>query len=400
MIKSNYKIKMISALIAQYLTGDISNEELTKLAHWVNKHTDNTRYFNELMDTWRFTGTIKCGVDEETKNAFNKLKNRIQKPVSNTDLINGKRTDGIEKRRRFPQWLAIAASVFLLSIIGGSITYSIISKHRKLFPSPQAFKISTPYGTRSELTLADGSTVWLNAGSMLTYDENFNIQRREVNLIGEAYFQVKENKNIPFIVSSGDLTIKAVGTSFNVKAYPDDEILTATLIEGKIIVMGKSADEGKFEYILKPNQHIIFRKTLVNASEGRQIEKDTEENRLEKKNIQQELKNTVLEDDVNTVIYTSWKDKRWVIEQEPFPTLAVMLERRYNVRILFNHDDLKDFSFSGIIENETLEQVFHILQLSAPLKYEFGKGEVKVEVDMSQLGKFQMYIKNKEIIDD
>jgi ferric-dicitrate binding protein FerR (iron transport regulator) len=183
------------------------------------------------------------------------------------------------------------------------------------------------------------------------------------------------------------LEIKALGTSFNVKAYPSENLLTATLVEGSIKVEG-NAQTGEFSYTLKPKQNI----TLVTASgtilPKENVRRVTPGARDEDKVIRK-IDRIEVASNVNTELYTSWKDRRWVIEHESFLSFAEMLERRYNVNIAYDPAEMHDISFSGTIENETLEQVISILQLSAPLKYKFGKGEVEISLDKSQMSRFK-----------
>jgi hypothetical protein len=105
----------------------------------------------------------------------------------------------------------------------------------------------------------------------------------------------------------------------------------------------------------------------------------------------QDIRKIELEKNVKTELYTSWKDRRWIIEQESFSNLAIMLERRYNVKFVYDQNKLQGLSFSGTIENETLEQVLKVLQLSAPIKFEIGRGEVAIALDESAQDRFNKF---------
>jgi ferric-dicitrate binding protein FerR (iron transport regulator) len=382
----------IKELIALYLTDELLEAERQMLTDWINKNLDNKKFFDEMTSSWHFAGTLKSSMEEESHPAFSKLEFRIKESLRAQE-DNENESQG-QKYKMLKRVLSVAATVLFAFLAGGFVTWFIMSGDRPLYLNPQTYQVVTPNGTHSELVLADGTKVWLNAGSTLTYTENYNIRSREVNLSGEAYFEVAKNTNKPFLVQSGGLQIKALGTAFNVKAYPDDKVLTATLIEGKIIVAGKSQKEGRFTYTLQPKQNIAIAKSKESVVKNVTAEEPSLVS--SEKAVTPELENIALESNVNTILYTSWKDRRWVIERASFNDLAVMLERRYNVRIEFNPAEMEGISFTGIIENETLEQVIHILQLSAPLKYQFGKGEVTLGIDQTQLKKFNMIMSDKK----
>src|SRR5690606_16401579 len=117
----------------------------------------------------------------------------------------------------------------------------------------KTLKIVTPYGGQYQLTLGDGTKVWLNAGSELTYKSDFGREERSVSVKGEVYFDVAENKSKPFYVINDDQRIKVLGTAFNVKAYPEDNQVTTTLERGALQVNSNSQI-----HLLKPNQQLIL----------------------------------------------------------------------------------------------------------------------------------------------
>ncbi|MBN1185749.1 MAG: FecR family protein [Bacteroidales bacterium] len=372
-------------LIIRYLANDLPEEEYGKLREWINQDNENRKLFSEMLTAWQLSASMESTPDENLPLSFEKLKSRLA--YGNNESQNN--ADNF-RRFYFRRAVSVAAAILIAFVLGGLATWYFFSAKKLPDMNAQTYNVTTPYGTRSELSLADGTRVWLNAGSSLAYSENFNVTTREVKLIGEAYFQVAKNKEIPFVVKSDGLQIKALGTAFNVKAYPGDEELSTTLIEGKIVVEGKSLDEGRFSYTLNPGQNIKVIRSVKEEKANQANIQDRKHAADEMKPIRHNIKTISLESDVNTLLYTSWKDKRWVIQQESFSNLVTMLERRYNVNIRFNQAEMEGISFSGIIENETLEQVIHIIQLTAPVNYEFGKGEVNITLDKNRLGKFHM----------
>jgi transmembrane sensor len=388
MNSENFNTVNINEVIISFLTGSITDTEREILYSWLKKDPENEELFNDMVKTWQFSGTIKQSSHEVMQIPWRKLEIRIahkHEEHKKEDLhrLSPKRTFKMRKV------LTMAAFIALAFIIGGTATYFYAIKNNLTLNS-QIYQVIVPNGTRSEIVLADNTKVWLNAGSKLTYKQNFGMKTREVELVGEAFFQVKTDISKPFTVNSSGLVIKALGTSFNVKAYPEEQTMV-TLVEGELTIEGRSIETGKFKYVLTPKQNLIITKTdnqSTEASKNSNLQKSIIEE--ENKPIEQYFGDVQITSNVNTELYTSWKDNRWIIKEEPLGNLIIMLERRYNVKIIYEPGELENFSFTGIIEDETLEQVMNILQLSAPLKCEFGKGEVKLEIDKNQQKNFQM----------
>jgi ferric-dicitrate binding protein FerR (iron transport regulator) len=233
--------------------------------------------------------------------------------------------------------------------------------------------------------LPDGTLVTLNAGSNLHYDTSYGQGTREVWLEGEGYFNVVKNASIPFIVKAKDVIIKALGTEFNVKAYPEENIIQTTLVNGIVTVrQTNTTDNNAQEITLKPRQTVTYyeqiaaKHTLQDNPEAQPATsvlspvKTAEKVTIEKV----ELKNNVKPE-----LYTSWKDPRWVIESEPLSDLARKLERRYDVQIVISDDALKQYPFNGTLTDETLEQVLDIMKSIAPINYSLHKKTVTLTIN-------------------
>ncbi|MDR2948264.1 MAG: FecR domain-containing protein [Prevotella sp.] len=192
-------------------------------------------------------------------------------------------------------------------------------------------------GQKAGIQLPDGSSILLNSSSSLTYDGSFNNKERIVYLQGEAYFEVNKDKARPFIVKVNDISVEALGTSFDVKAYPDDNYIMATLIEGSIRVKSPYQSE-----VLFSNE-----KLTLSKSNGA----------FTKNSLPDAAKNI------------SWIDNRLAFEQEPLGNIAKILERMYSIRIIFASDELKDIRFSGVINNNSLDNVLQLITLVSPVSY-------------------------------
>jgi ferric-dicitrate binding protein FerR (iron transport regulator) len=230
--------------------------------------------------------------------------------------------------------------------------------------------------------LPDSTKVWLNAESSLKwYPAKFGKGSRDVFLTGEAYFDVTKRGKKHFAVNTSKIRILVYGTRFNVKAYPEDATIETTLEEGKIeltkIKNGAVVSRSK-PVILQPDQRAVLVK-----NEGRLLLSDvitTEPGDEEGgKEISVKSGKILVADKVDTEVYTSWKDGRLIIRGEPLEHLAKKLERRYDVHIIFKDNTSRSLRFTGILENETLEQVLFAIQLTSPIRYTIDHKNVYLE---------------------
>ncbi len=190
----------------------------------------------------------------------------------------------------------------------------------------------TPRGGEYQLVLSDGTKVWLNSDSQLTYSVPFSDKNRTVHLKGEAYFEVAHDKTKPFIVETDKQQVQVLGTHFNVSAYSNDLNVVTTLVEGKVRVdqaINKSAE------ILLPNEQLILNKQTHNT----------------------------LKQKVDTYLYTAWKEGRFVFKNEPLESFFEKLSRWYNVDVVIVDESLKKINFSGDLpRNKNLIDIMNIVE--------------------------------------
>jgi ferric-dicitrate binding protein FerR (iron transport regulator) len=255
------------------------------------------------------------------------------------------------------------------------------------------YEVNAPKGGKSELLLSDGTKVWLNAGSRLRYHADYGINGRIVYLDGEGYFRVVKNPKKPFIVQTSGLKIKAFGTSFNVKAYPEEKFITTTLVEGIVKIEGRGVNLS-----LAPKEVVIVDKNASKYSTPKNDEKVSIAKKVNThtKPEEQEIAindNVKVASNVNTNIYTSWKDNLWIIESEPLKNIAVILERKFNVIVDIKSSELNQYTFTGTFNNETLEQILDIIKLTAPLNYQINKGVVTITEEQKRKATYNNFIK-------
>jgi ferric-dicitrate binding protein FerR (iron transport regulator) len=364
----------IGRLIAGHLTNSLNSSELARLETWIQLSDENRKNFNDVRNTWLLSDQKKLS-ETELEDSWFAFRERLE--------TNSR---SVFSTRKVIPWKLIGVAASWVICLGIGYMLSLIVKSPDE-PVGKPIEISVPFGSRSHVSMPDGTSVWLNAGTTIHYDQNYGQKTRTISLQGEAYFDVAKDKEHPFIVSTSEATVRALGTRFNVKAYPNEKTFSATLEEGEIDV--RLSKSGGQKFILKPNEKIVFLRSGQNL---KTIESSDES--LALKSISNKIKplerkqNMVLLAEVKTELYTSWKDPRWIIEGEQLGVLSPLLERRFNVLIEFTSEELKKYRFSGTIENETINQILDALKLTAPIDYTINRNSIILSMDKASKDKF------------
>ncbi len=310
-------------LIGNFLRGKLDREQENKLLSWVKASSANKTVFQEQQEL--LSKELTYEKDLKYKLQWNRLYARI----------NGSKQKNRILFSRIGQVAAIAAA-FVLGIFITAISISSLDFSHKVGSNTQ--EITTPYGARTSFTLPDGSKVWLNSGSTLTFPHQF-ADNRPVSLTGEAFFEVKKGEN-PFIVSTKYGDVEVLGTSFNVSAF-DEEQFQTTLVSGLVKVKGS---------------------------------KDGEELRLTPGYQASETKNKLKIRKVDTRLFTSWKDGKLIFENEYLPNVVRRLERWYNIHIDLDDDPrLRKIHFTGTIEMESFPEVLELLKTTSSINYTYNE---------------------------
>ncbi len=361
----------IKQLISAHLSDLLEPDELSILKVWIDESPDHKKYFNEIRNAWTL-----AGVDTQSKEKEMSLLKLIDK----TSRYNRKMQHG------FWTWQRIAASWVIIVIGAGALGWYL---HDGQFAEIESMMTATTtiqakMGSQSMIDMPDGTKVWLNGGSRLTYNNTYGEEEREVQLTGEGCFEVVTNPEKPFVVKAGGLSIKAYGTTFNVKAYPEDKAITTTLVKGKVTIEGKDEKNKLFSLEMRPNENITYYTDKVPKEQAESVSDQSEA-------IAQVISEpVVIENNINPELYTSWKDDLWVIEKQKLGALAKDFERRYNVSIVFDSNEVMNYHFSGSIQRETIEQVMTILRRTIPLKYSFEKNKIFISLDRQLAKEFNL----------
>ena len=321
-------------IFERYILNTASPDEVKTLCEWVNKNTEISEWLEkQILDS----------PDEMNKELqmrmFNDIKAtiRIEKPtepeVNESKIASGSAFSGLKTWIRF-------AAMFVLPLISALGVYLYMSDKNVTEP----LVVSVERGQKASITLPDGSKVWLNSLSELTYNSDFNTEKRELLLDGEAYFEVASNPDKPFVVRSNEITVEALGTAFGVKAYTDDVSVSSILMHGKVRVTTPNGS-----IILKPNERIQYDRELATTRQSSVT---------------------------NAVDFTGWIHNELRFENESLFEIARNIQRIYNVEIIFSTERLKKLRYTGTVDNNSLESVLNLISLTSPVSFKIDGQKV------------------------
>ncbi|MDR1455463.1 MAG: FecR domain-containing protein [Tannerella sp.] len=363
-----------STLIALF-SGEATDSEVKILREWLDMSPEHREWVELYRRTNFILKAYRSNNRYDADEAWKKVKFALDRKPARPAFLK------IKQLSRY-------AAIFVLAFATGMGAIYFYRPAQNAEPTGEeqdAFftEYTVPYGSKSMVMLPDSSLIWLNAGSRLRYGSAFNRSDREVLIEGEAYFKVSENKAKPFFVKTSTVTLKVLGTSFNVKAYPEEDEVETTVESGSVQVLRNVAGQLMDKLILTAGEKV----TVIKASQTdslttiRPLLPPPAAPKAKTVMPEKAAGRTIVTQNVTTELYTSWKDARWLIEKESLESLAIKLERRYNIHISFADEALRKISFSGTLKDETLEQVLEAIKLSAPVNYTIRQNQVKLSVN-------------------
>jgi ferric-dicitrate binding protein FerR (iron transport regulator) len=350
-------------LISKYLSGNSSAEESEELLHWVGLSEENRLYFSQFQLIW-----VQSEEEKHTNdNHWEQLLNRIEDRENTTIRWNNLAEERKERSFRVMKYAAVFTGFLVLSAI-----FFYLMKVRPSAVTVAENVIEVPYGSKMSLTLPDHSKLWINSGSKVVYDHRFGVDHRRIRIEGEVFFEVAKNPKLPFIVQAGNVSIRALGTAFNVKAYPEEKLVETTLVHGSVEV--NKAGEKK-SVLLKPSEKIVIKN--VNKSKENINLASSEFVKGNKQTIDSASSGeVVVNQDVNVEKETAWKEGKLIFERESLENLATKLMRKYDVSFSFQDEELKSYKFTGTFNDLSLEQIMEALSFSAPVDYDIFEKQV------------------------
>ena len=364
-------------LIAKKLAGDATPDELTELESLLRNNPELHYPMQTVADLWRHTSAHE---KQQAEKAFNEHVDRMNDlQIDYAPAPAGLFPDDPfpARQRNYRKLAFVLVPAVCLCIIATLIfnrspkAAVVASATNSTAPATNANNsVHTANGTRMHLSLPDGSKVWVNAGSRIDYGKNYGVTNREVELTGEAFFDVAPDAHKPFIVHTKGLDIRVLGTSFNVKSYPSEKTTEATLIRGSIEVSIRNRPKDKI--ILKPNEKLVVSDddSLLRIPTPRRHEIKPESLLV--------ISKPTVERNTGAIIETSWVDNKLIFQEEEFDKLARRMERWYGVSIRFENPKLEKLQFTGTFEKETIRQALEALRLAEKFDYTLEGAEITI----------------------
>ncbi|SMO57623.1 FecR family protein [Saccharicrinis carchari] len=341
---------MEDQLLFRFLNGQSTSKELEEIELWMSMNKANAEWLFELERMWALKKEFQFAEPQALSEAFALLKMELEKKNNTTsqthsfDSSHNKATKRVLfSRTKFISWSKNVAAAIIVILLTANIWQMV-------FPaSGELNVIEVQRGNRASVTLSDGTKVWLNSESKLSYPQNFAKDTRLVLLEGEGFFDVTKNTNHPFVVHSDELEVKVLGTKFNFKAYPK-EASRVFLKEGKVEVASRNGGDGQNErMILYPNDIISY--SNVNGFATIQA--------------------------TNAVATENWISGELVFIDETLEEIVKNLERQYDVQIVIRDAALKTERYNSRAQaGVTLNQMLDLLKRTGEFDYEIQNNQV------------------------
>lgn len=359
-------------LVARKLAGEASQDELIaldghlendpELAHKVELYSI---YFRQPHSAGKGTG--------EKHQAWQNLRQKLEEqfPERNWDNLPAPhdRKPFVFTYARHGRWLSIAASILLVA--ASAVYYTGWNRNNDLpkisSESTQGdIVIQTERGKRLKKVLPDGTSVWLNGESRLTYNRDFGKHKREIVLIGEAFFDVAHNASVPLTVHAEGVNILVKGTAFNVRSYPKSGKVETSLIRGSVELTELARPDHTIQ--LKPNEKITI--ALDTEAPLSPVAEKTVNENIAKAKTRYRIESLKESSLANVIPEVSWVSNVLVFDNEPFADVIDKMAKWYNVDIQINDQELRQRKFSGVFNNEGIEEALRALQIIIPFHFE------------------------------
>ncbi|QRX62689.1 FecR domain-containing protein [Dysgonomonadaceae bacterium zrk40] len=312
-------------ILSKYFSGELNRSEGMKLFQQMKNDEQLRQEYIRLQNIYALTRLAPEPTQEsEGKKGFSRFTHRMNE----------------KKRQKRMRFLLQYAAISLLLIASTFFLTRALT-----LPSTSATEMNTlyvPAGQRAQLTLHDGTQVWLNAQSTLTYPARFNRKRREVSVVGEAYFEVAENRKKPFIVTTQQLTMEVLGTEFNVYSYPESGYTRTSLVEGALMV----SETGKNDkpVLLSPNQQVTYCENVIKLESLQNPE------------------------------HLLWREGIYAFDNERLIDIIGKLELYYDITIQVEDPEIFNVCYTGKFrQRDGIDEILHILQKIQSFKIQKDK---------------------------
>ncbi|HDR89441.1 MAG TPA: FecR family protein [Bacteroidetes bacterium] len=382
----------------RFFYGKTSEAKNEQVREWLNHPANKFRTDLFLRMLW---DEIQENPHDESFNQealLEKIHYTIKEKRGKTEYEPYSHETSIISTGKIYRQLARVAAILLLPVMM-YLAWEVFSQRMWLESQKEIVynEIVCPLGARCHFELPDGTRVSLNNGSRLKYPVKFQGDIRKVELAGEAFFDVKKNTKRPFIIETHGLDVKVTGTRLNVFSYPGDEYQEFTLECGTIELLKKEGNRQVSIAAMKSGQHAVYnlKEAQMDVKQDKKDKKLTEKaTELEElgamvskmkpdERVVYETDEGIVEFEYKEDIdkYTSWKEGKLVLRNDPMPILLKRIERWYHVKFNIVDEGINEYSYWATFEQENLNRVLDLLSLTGPIK--FVKHPIKKEADGS-----------------
>ncbi|MDO5523447.1 MAG: FecR family protein [Bacteroidia bacterium] len=310
-------------IIEKVISGTSTKEDAREVADWFSSSVEGQQYLSDMLDKDAFF----------MEEGLNEWENMIS--AHRSDALLAKINRQISRKKIIRLTLSVAAALLPLIVVTGFLAQ--LSNRYDLFGAGHYSEIYVPKGEKMQILFQDGSRAYLNSDTRLRYPEKFGLRHRKIFLEGEAYFQVSSNKKRPFIVNTGETSVKVLGTSFNVNAYKDNKEIRVVLDEGKIVFAARDN-----EYKLNPGQKFIY---------------NTENKQLYLVNVRGPDEESM------------WKSNYIRLSDTPLEETLRILDRKFDIPFKVVDKKALAYSFNLLSEDKSLSYILNELEKIAPVKF-------------------------------
>jgi ferric-dicitrate binding protein FerR (iron transport regulator) len=364
-------------LLSLQLSGEATPEELEELHALLVQHPEWGLRAGIIRNMWNSKSKQMAVAPAHFDKHLQRLSNHLSQPALQFDTEETPVIEEATPRNRL-RWLwgaaAAAACLLICFLVFGPAS-------KQPLKSVASNTISTRPGSKSKVELPDGTQVWLNADSKITYGQNFTGNMREVTLTGEAYFDVahatsETGQRIPFIIHTPSIDIKVLGTAFNVRSYPGESTTETALIRGSVeVTMHNNPDK---KILLKPDEKLIVRNDNAAVVNNENAKNDSISSTTDNVPMITVRQLHPYKQDTGSHYETMWVKNKLAFENEPLDRILPEIERWYNVTIQLTNGSLNNLHFTGVFENKTLADVMEALSLSRGFHYEIKGAAVTI----------------------
>jgi len=344
-------------LLAKKIADEATAEEIRELEDLMRLNPDWHYSAQHIQDIWGLT--IKENPNTSSE-AFIRHLERMKKAGIELGFEEKVQRSSTKKKR------ILIGAFSLVALAIAFFLFNPIAVRLPGKPPPVKSEVSTRPGSRTNLRLPDGTSVWLNSGSKLTYDKDFGIGNRNVSLVGEAFFDVVRNPEMPFEITTPSMHVKVLGTAFNVKSYPTEKTSETTVIRGTVEIISNQRPNEK--YVLRPNEKLVVANTTATTDSTVKQDKQTFVS----------VGSLTYSSQDSSIIETSWVENKLVFDGEAFADIAVKMERWYNVKVVFQDPEIGKLRLTGTFINETIEQALHLLEMTGGFHYKVEHNTVTI----------------------